>query len=135
MSLNFCQIQQLTSELAACECLENQCLHFFSLAIDLILFKRAYKEAMHNILGVFQFWPDWTRQHNYLPFSIQKYPNWVIMGKWCLNLFFVVYLLESYSKYWLSAERSLPLGQLVVNFVRIEEKTSLNIEKFHLSQK
>ena len=37
MTLNSCQIQQLTTELAALECLNNQCLHFFSVAIDLIL--------------------------------------------------------------------------------------------------
>ena len=62
MSLNFCQIQQLTTELAALECLKNQCLHFFSVAIDLILFKLAYKEEMYNILDVFEFWPDCTTE-------------------------------------------------------------------------
>ena len=44
MSLYFCQIQQLTTGLAALECLKNQGLHFFSVAIDLILFKLADKE-------------------------------------------------------------------------------------------
>ena len=70
MSLNFCQIQQLTTELAALECLKNQCLHFFLVAIDLILFKLADKEEMHNILDVFQFLARLdNRQHNYLPWS------------------------------------------------------------------
>ena len=46
--LNFCQIQQLTTELAALECLKNQFLHFFSVASDLILFKLADMEEMHN---------------------------------------------------------------------------------------
>ena len=58
MTLNFCQIQQLTTELAAHECLKNHCHHFFSVANDLILFKLADKEEMHNILDVFEFWPD-----------------------------------------------------------------------------
>ena len=49
MTLNFCQIQQLTTELAALECLENQFLHFFLVAIDLIL-------------DVCKFWPDWTTE-------------------------------------------------------------------------
>ena len=49
-----------TTELAALECLKHQCFHFFLVAIDLILFKLADMEAMHNILDVFEFWPDWT---------------------------------------------------------------------------
>ena len=56
-SLNFCQIQQLTTELAA---FILKGLYFFSVAIDLILFKLAYKKEIHNILDEFQFWPDWT---------------------------------------------------------------------------
>ena len=35
------------------ECLKNQCLHIFAIAIDLILFKLADKEEMHNILVIF----------------------------------------------------------------------------------
>ena len=57
--LELCQIQQMTTELAAHECLKNQCLHFFSVAIDLKLFKPADNEEMHTILDVFEFWPDW----------------------------------------------------------------------------
>ena len=34
---------------------KNQCLHFFSVSIELILFKLAEKEKMHNILDVFEF--------------------------------------------------------------------------------
>ena len=62
MYLNFCQIQQLTTELAALECLINQCFHFFSVAIDLILFKLAGREEMHNNLDVFEFLPDYRQQ-------------------------------------------------------------------------
>ena len=59
MSLKICQIQQLTTELAALECLKNQ-FHLFSVAIDPIFLKLADKEGMHDILDVFQFWPEWT---------------------------------------------------------------------------
>ena len=60
MTLNFCQIQQLTTELAALECKKNQCFHFFSVAIHLILYKLADKDEMHKILDVFEFRSDWT---------------------------------------------------------------------------
>ena len=60
MSLIFCQIQQLTTELAALECLKNQCFHCFSVVVDLILFIVADNKEMNNILDVSIFWPDWT---------------------------------------------------------------------------
>ena len=41
MSLNFGHISPLTKELAALERLKNRCHHFFSVAIDPILFKLA----------------------------------------------------------------------------------------------
>ena len=55
ITLNFCQIQRLTTKLSALECLNNQCLHFFSVANE--LFKLADKEEMHtcNILDVMLF--------------------------------------------------------------------------------
>ena len=52
-----------TMELAALERLKNQRHHFFSVAIDPILFKRAGNEDMHNILDEFQFWPDRTTDY------------------------------------------------------------------------
>ena len=51
MRLNFRQIQQLTTELAALECQKNKCLHFFSVAVDLIVFKLADNKEMHNIFN------------------------------------------------------------------------------------
>ena len=42
-------------ELAALERLINRRLHFFSVAIDSILFKLAGNEDMHNILDEFEF--------------------------------------------------------------------------------
>ena len=53
MALNFCQIQQLTTELAALECLKINVSTFSRLAIDLTIFKIADKEEMHNILDAF----------------------------------------------------------------------------------
>ena len=58
MSLTFGQIPPLTTELAALERLKNQCHHFFSVAIDPLLFKLAGNEDMHNILDEFEFPPD-----------------------------------------------------------------------------
>ena len=43
----------LTMELAAIERLKNWCLHVFSVAIDLILFKLASNKEMHKILNEF----------------------------------------------------------------------------------
>ena len=70
MTLNFCQIQKLTTELAALECLKINVSFFLSVAIDLILFKLAGKEKMYTILGVFEVWPDWTTDN----LSIQTIP-------------------------------------------------------------
>ena len=58
MNLNLGQIPTLTMELAALERLKNRCHHFFSVAIDPILFKLAGNENMHNILDEFEFRPD-----------------------------------------------------------------------------
>ena len=58
MSLNFDQMGPLTIELAALECLKNWCLHFFLVAIDLILFKLASYKDMHKISDEFEFRPD-----------------------------------------------------------------------------
>ena len=55
MSLNLGQIPPLTMELAALERLKNRRHHFFSVAIDPILFKLAGNEDMHNILDEFEF--------------------------------------------------------------------------------
>ena len=63
MSLNLSQIPPLTMELAALERLKNQCRHFFSVAIDMILFKLAGNEDMHNILDEFEFCPDQTTDY------------------------------------------------------------------------
>ena len=63
MSLNFGQIPLLTTELAALECLKNRRHHFFSVAIDPILFKLAGNEDMHNILDEFEFRPDQTTDY------------------------------------------------------------------------
>ena len=50
-------------ELVALERLKNRCHHFFSIAIDPILFKLAGNEDMHNILDEFEFRPDLTTDY------------------------------------------------------------------------
>ena len=63
MSLNFGQIRPLTTELAALECLKNQCHHVISVDIDPIFFKLAGNKNMHNIMNEFEFWPDRTTDY------------------------------------------------------------------------
>ena len=63
MSSNFRQIRILSTELAALESLKHQCLHFFSVAIDPILFKVGGYVDMHNILDEFEFWPHGTTDY------------------------------------------------------------------------
>ena len=63
MSLNLGQIPPLTMELAALERLKNRRHHFCSVAIDLIFFKLAGNEDMHNILDEFEFRPDLTTDY------------------------------------------------------------------------
>ena len=50
-------------ELAALERLKNGRHHFFSIAIDSILFRLAGNEDMHNILDEFEFRPDLTTDY------------------------------------------------------------------------
>ena len=63
MSLNLGQIPPLTMELAALERLKNRSHHFFSVAIDPILFKLTGYEDMRNILDEFEFRPDRTTDY------------------------------------------------------------------------
>ena len=67
MSLKFGQIRPSIAGLAYCRVscrvrgpAKNQCLHSFSVAIDIILSKFADNEEMHTILNKFEIWPDWT---------------------------------------------------------------------------
>ena len=53
MGSNFGQMVLLIMELAALEHLKNWCLHVFSVAIDLILFKLASYKYMHKVLDEF----------------------------------------------------------------------------------
>ena len=63
MNLNLGQIPPLTMELDALERLKNRRHHFFSVAIDTILFKLAGNEDMYNILDEFEFRPDRTTDY------------------------------------------------------------------------
>ena len=62
-------------EWAALERLKNQRHHFFSVAIDPILFKLESNEDMHNILDEFEFWPDLTTDYGVgCPWASEKIP-------------------------------------------------------------
>ena len=50
-------------ELSALERLKHQCLHFFSVGIDPVLFKVGGYIDMHNILHEFEFWPNGTTDY------------------------------------------------------------------------
>ena len=75
MSLNLGKIPQLTMELAALERLKNRRHHFFSVAIEPILFKLAGNEDMHNILDEFEFRPYLTTDYGVSsPWASEKIP-------------------------------------------------------------
>ena len=75
MSLNLGQIPPLTKELAVLESVKNRRHHFFSVAIDPILFKFAGNEDMHNILDEFEFRPDLTTDYRVsCPWASEKIP-------------------------------------------------------------
>ena len=62
-------------ELAALERLKNRHHHFFSVAIDPILFKLAGKEDMHNILDELDFRLDQTTDYRVsCPWGLEKIP-------------------------------------------------------------
>ena len=62
-------------ELAALERLKNWGHHFFSVAIDPILFKLTCNEDMHNILNEFEFRPDRTTNYGVsFPWASEKIP-------------------------------------------------------------
>ena len=62
-------------DLAALERLKNRRHHFFSVAIDPILFKLAGNEDMHNILDEFEFRPGLTTDYGVsCPWASEKIP-------------------------------------------------------------
>ena len=62
-------------ELAALERLKNRRHHFFSVAIDPILFRLTGNEGMHNILDEFEFRPDQTTVYGVsCPWASEKIP-------------------------------------------------------------
>ena len=62
-------------ELAALERLKNRCNHFFSVAIDPILFKLTGNEDMHNILDEFKFRLDRTTDYRVsFPWASENIP-------------------------------------------------------------
>ena len=75
MSSKFGRIRPPTTKLAALECLKNRCHHFFSIAIDPILFKLSSNEDMRNISDEFEFRPDQTTDYGVsCPWASEKIP-------------------------------------------------------------
>ena len=97
MSLNLGQIPPLTMELAALERLKNRRHHFFSIAIDPILFKLADNEDMHNILDEFEFRPDQTTDYGVsCPWASKKYPYRPYNGENGVSTFSLLFLIGSF---------------------------------------
>ena len=81
MTLNFCQIQQLTTELAALELKKiNVSTFSWLLMIDLILLKLADKEEKHTILDS-NFGRIGQQTTELAALEYPKIPHWVIIGK------------------------------------------------------
>ena len=81
MSLNLGQIPPLTMELAVLERLKNRSHHFFSVAIDPILFKLTGNEEVHYILDEFEFQPDRTTDYGIsCPWASEKSVHPIIVS-------------------------------------------------------
>ena len=94
MSLNFGQVPPLTTKYAL-ERLKYRCHHIISVEIDLIFFKLAGNEDMHNIMNEFKFWPDRTTDYGVsCPWASKKYPHRLIMGKMAFPLFLCCFFLN-----------------------------------------
>ena len=63
ISLNFGQIPQLNTKLAALGRLKNRCHHVITVDIDPIFFKLVGSKDMHNIMNEFEFPPDRTTDY------------------------------------------------------------------------
>ena len=96
ISLNFGQIQPLSTKLAALERLKNRCNHIISVDIDPIFFKLAGNKDMHNIMKEFEFRPDRTTDYGVSwPWASKKYPHRLIIGKMVFPLF-LLFLIGSF---------------------------------------
>ena len=116
MSLNLGQIPPLTMELAALERLKNRRHHFFSVAIDPILFKLAGNEDMHNILDEFEFRPDRTTDYGELA-ALERRKKFPYNGKNEVITFSRLFLIGSFSylqvmRTYIKAYTSLNFGQI-----------------------
>ena len=115
MRLNLGQIPPLTMELAALERLKNRRHHFFSVAIDPILFKLAGNEDIHNILDEFEFRPDRTTDYGVTcPWASEKNSHRLKMGKTKSSRLFMI---RSFSylqvmRTYIKAYMSLDFGQV-----------------------
>ena len=117
MSLNLGQIPPLTMELAALERLKNRRHHFFSVAIDPILFKLADNEDMHNILDEFEFRPDRTTDHRVsCPWASKKYPYRPYNEENGVSTFSLLFLIGSF--WYFHVTRTSIKAWMSLNFLK-----------------
>ena len=92
MTMLFCQIQQLTTELAALECPKNQGVHLFLVALDLILCINLQIWRKCIIFWMYSNFSQIGRQTTELPAleHPKNTPIWVIMGKMVSTVFWLL---------------------------------------------
>ena len=117
MSLNLGQIPPLTMELAALEHLKNRRHHFFSVAIEPILFKLAGNEDMHNIMNEFEFRPDRTTDYGVsCPWASKKYPYRPYNGENGVSTFSLLFLIGSF--WYFHVTRTSIKAWMSLNFLK-----------------
>ena len=104
-------------ELAALERLKNRRHHFFSVAIDPILFKLTGNEDMHNIVDEFEFRPDRTTDYGVSCLERRKKIPQTYNGKNEVITFSRLFLIGSFSylqvmRTYIKAYMSLNFGQI-----------------------
>ena len=127
MSLNFGQIPQLTTELAALEHLKNRCHHVISVDIDPIFFKLAGNKDMHNIMHEFEFRPDRTTEYGVIcPWTSKKYPHRPYNGENGVSTFSLSFLIASF--WYFHVTRTSIKAWMSSNFLKWDFKHQVRIE-------
>ena len=116
-SLNFGQIQPLTTELAALERLKNRCHHVIAVDIDQIFFKLAGNKNMHNIMNEFEFRPDRTTDYGVsCPWASKKYSYRPYNGENGVSTFSLLFLIGSF--WYFHVTRTSIKAWMSLNFLK-----------------
>ena len=116
-SLNFGQLPQLTTELAALERLKNRCHHVISVDIDPIFFKLAGNKNMHNIMNEFEFRPERTTDYGVsCPWASKKYPYRPYNGENGVSTFSLLFLIGSF--WYFHVTRTSIKAWMSLNFLK-----------------